>query len=166
MIAQSIALFTCTRAHVHYTYTCTHMLTHTPTHTHTHTHTLHTCSSCKWYFWALWCVQFPPLSQFCWRKTSSCWRFSASLRRGALGLTSVGEADEQDSGKKHFSFSHDQIKYSAGTNVLMQRLWSSWSSMLKKHAPSPLKGSPGVFPTPQRKIWISESTYAGYPHLS
>jgi len=24
-------------------------------------------------------------ADFCWRKTSSCWRFSASLRHGAVG---------------------------------------------------------------------------------
>ena len=40
-------------------------------------------------------------ADFCWRKTSSCWRFSASLRHGA-----VGEGEEWVRGGriKHFSF--------------------------------------------------------------
>ena len=50
-------------------------------HSHAHIHTLLACCSCKWYFLRCLTCAFSS-AVFCWRKTSSCWRFSTSLRQG------------------------------------------------------------------------------------
>ena len=91
---------------MHYTYTLTHLLTYTQT------HLTHTCCSRKWYFLSSLMCAFSS-AVFCWRNTSSCGRFSASLRQlGAQRQTSVGEGKMSWGWQKHFSFG--QPKYKAG----------------------------------------------------
>ena len=61
-------------------YTIHTRASHAHNYIHTITCTLHTCCSCKWYLLSSSICAFFSIV-FCWRKTSSHSRFSASLRR-------------------------------------------------------------------------------------
>ena len=91
----SLYIHICSHTHTHTTYTHTHTTitytdTHTHTHTtitytdtHTHTHTYYTpavaISGTPLSSWAQSLMCAFSSSVFCWTKTSSCWRFSASF---------------------------------------------------------------------------------------
>ena len=73
---------------------------------HIHTHTLHTCCSSKWYFLSSLMCAF---AAFCWRKTSSCWRFSTCLRRSLGANFCWGRRKVSLGWQKHFGFGEENI---------------------------------------------------------
>jgi len=77
---------------------CLHALMYTFIHMHSHTHNTPAIAVSGIYFFelALICPFF--LTLFCWRKTSSCWRFSTCLRQGTLLL---GKEKSESGGEKH-----------------------------------------------------------------
>jgi len=80
-------------------FTITHAQSHTHTHTHTHTHYTPAVavSGTPLSFWAQSLMCAFSSSVFCWTKTSSCWRFSASFIQELRGKLLSGK-EKSESG--------------------------------------------------------------------
>jgi len=107
-----VCVFACTRVLMYTIHTLALICSHI------HTHILPAVAVSGIFLSSLMCSF--SFTLFCWRKTSSCWRFSASLRQGAWDQSSVGEGEGLvRSGRNTIA------KLLCRCYTFMQRLWSS-----------------------------------------